>query len=254
MITDLELTKQLYDKPVFQRLLKRLAPLTGTEFGVLEAIVFGRAVDFFYRYSLFAKNIDAEGVTVDVGSGKIGIGVFIPEENTISLDVNPESVRSASGHRVIASAGDLPFRVGSVTTVVSGDCVEHLPKSVRASFIEDAKKAAKVVMVHTPNREYAQYTDSWLEETHQRLFGVGADMHVEHDLFGQPTVDEMGGYFGSSENWTVQGTQNWRVNYILFILQRIPLVGWFSGLLFLVLLRGHYNIPPYYGMFIRWVK
>ena len=113
-MSELLLLKRVYDKPVVQRIISVLAKKTGGTFGFAEAIVFARAVDFWMRYQSVLRVLP-EGLVLDVGCGKLGIGSFIGGDRTIALDVTTE-VRSAAGQRIIASAGALPFRPKVIPT------------------------------------------------------------------------------------------------------------------------------------------
>jgi len=192
-----------------------------------------------------------DGIILDVGCGKIGIGAFLQHKpDIICLDVDPQSVKSATGHRVIASASNIPLRP-VIAVSVSADCYEHLLRTIRKDFIKDLVSISQSIILHFPTGKHAEECDIRFDRTHNRLFGSPQKMHAEHLRYGLPKISELNLPRGTQ---VTVPDQNANVNYILFVLQSIPLLGWLTGFLFKILLQGRYDKPPYYSCMVVWVK
>jgi len=169
-MSELTFLKRLFDVLLFRKVFAYLNTGNGN-LGVHQALLYGRSIDFFTRYSTTINLIDNhDGTLLDVGAGKIGIGAFVKNEEVISLDIS-RKLTTAFGERVVASASNLPFKDLSISTVVSVDCIEHLPKHIREQFFDEAKRVGKVIVIHTPIKEYCSETDLKFAKTHKRLFG-----------------------------------------------------------------------------------
>ena len=251
-MSELPLLKKLYDYSLIRGVFVLLSRRVGREFGFPEALVYARAVDFFYRYQAIVSKLEDDGTAVlDVGSGKIGVGAFLRNRNVISLDIDPVVVQTAFGKGVVSPADDLPFKDRAIGNVISADCLEHLQRGSRAAMVNEMKRVARnVVLLHTPIQDSCRATDVRFAETHRKLFGGYDKIHQQHIIYGQPKMAEVLSYFGGDVE--VYPDQNCHTNYILFILQRLPIFGWLTGLLFLFLLKRLYHKPPYYAALFVW--
>lgn len=248
-MSELNLLKRLYNIPFLRSVFTILNNNNG-DFGVREAILYARSIDFFTRYqSVLDFFSTSDKRVLEVGAGKLGVGTFVNFRELICLDVSREVIRTASGERIIASADKLPFQTNSIDIVLSVDCIEHLPKQVRDSFISEAKRVGYTVIVHTPVRELCLETDLKFARTHKRLFRQLDKVHYQHIQYKQPSLSELRKYFPDIFGFY---NQNRNVNYILFVLQRIPLLGWLTGFYYLLFLKRLHKEPPYYGVTIRW--
>jgi len=242
-VSELTLLKRLFDISLFRKLFALL--------NVNQILLYFRSIDFVTRYSSIVNAIDNDSqIVLDVGAGKIGIGAFINNKQVVSLDVS-RKVATALGERVVASASSLPFRDLCISTVISVDCIEHLPKLMREQFFNEAKRVAKTVVIHTPVKAYCCETDWKFARTHKRLFGQYDMDHLEHITFGQPTIRELEEQF---PDCIMVGNQNRTVNYILFVLQRIPVFGWLTGVFYFLFLKRLHNQPPYYAVTLKWAS
>ena len=230
-----------------------LVRLFSTNFSWHTALLFGGSVDFYHRYFMIQSILPLldDGIILDVGSGKIGIGAFLQHNpDIICLDIDPHSVKSTTGHPIVASASNIPLRP-VIAVSVSADCYEHLPRTIRKDFIKDLVSISRSVILHFPTGKYAEECDIRFDRTHIRLFGSPQKMHAEHLRYGLPTLDELN--LPTHTRVTIP-SQNANINYILFVLQSIPVLGWFTGILFKLLLQGRYDKPPYYSCMVVWVR
>jgi len=123
------------------------------------------ALEHYQRY-MFARNLVAGKVVLDVGSGE-GYGSYLLSQvakNVIGIDVSEEAVKHASskyeGANVEyrnANCTDLEGVVdeGSVDVVVFFEALEHIDGESQAKALKEIKKALNeggVLLISTPNK------------------------------------------------------------------------------------------------------
>jgi SAM-dependent methyltransferase len=106
-------------------------------------------VDQFQRYLLTSRlvrmlDVPAGGRILDLGGAPGPIELFLPEYEVVVLDIEGEH---PGGRFVIADGGALPFADGTFDAVVSLDTLEHVPTSVRASFLSEARRVSTGAVV-----------------------------------------------------------------------------------------------------------
>jgi len=250
-LSELAVLKKAYDNPVVQRVFQCLSQRIRGNFGLPHALVYARSIDFYTRYNSILARLPLLASVLDVGGGKIGVGAFLDKGHpVVCLDLDPEIVKTAIGQSIVASAEALPFRSRSITTTISVDCLEHLPRSIRPAFLSEMKRVAREkVLIHTPVYEFSWQTDLRFYRTHRRLFRTVDKAHSEHLKYVLPYTRELTETFPDA---VVTQDQNCSVTYILFVIQRIPVLGWMAGFIYLFFLKRLHDNPPFYGVLIDW--
>jgi SAM-dependent methyltransferase len=108
-----------------------------------------RPVDQYQRYDLTSKLVRALDVPagariLDLGGAPGPIETFLPDYEVFVLDIQGEH---DGGRFVIADGGALPFPDGSFEAVVSLDTLEHVPTSIRQSFLREARRVSRRAVV-----------------------------------------------------------------------------------------------------------
>lgn len=235
----------------------------GCGYGLLEAI-FWPFIDMWQRYATIADEImgiEGESLSVlDVG-GAGGIISFFLKESRYKLclvDVD-RSALGIDGKRMIAVVGDgcnLPFRKNVFDVVISVATIEHVPLRSRREFCEEIKRVAKSkVIIYTPLVDErgvcrAKEYDLKLYEAYKKHFSINEKKTAEHIKAEHPTLEEIKMYF---PNAVIKYMQNCDVWLRCLILENkpIPLV---NGLIYMLLLMKHDNVPPWYGCRVVYSK
>jgi SAM-dependent methyltransferase len=161
-------------------------------------------IDQFQRYLLTSRlvrllDVPPGGRILDLGGAPGPIELFLPEYEVVVLDIQGEH---PGGRFVIADGGALPFADGTFDAVVSLDTLEHVPTSVRASFLTEARRVSTGAVVlsapfDTPGVAAAER--ALLEFISARLspdFPTAVWLQ-EHVDWGLPKLDEaLGGLTG----------------------------------------------------------
>jgi SAM-dependent methyltransferase len=106
-------------------------------------------IDQFQRYLLTSRlvrllDVPAGGRILDLGGAPGPIEMFLPDHEVYVLDIQGEH---PGGRFVIADGGRLPFGDDTFDAVVSLDTLEHVPTSVRADFLSEARRVSTGAVV-----------------------------------------------------------------------------------------------------------
>jgi ubiquinone/menaquinone biosynthesis C-methylase UbiE len=199
---------------------------------------------------------------LDVGSGGEGIAEFLKystdfEKYDICLaDIDKEKIKNVNlGKPLVADGKKLPLKNSSFDIVVSVDTLEHIPKKNRREFLEELKRVSnKYVLLHAiindPEKGFVgKSTDLEFQKYYLKKFRKPEPNTCEHLKSGYPTINEVINVFPNSK---IKGTQNssaW-LKYMLF--SQKPLIGFFSGLLYLLKWKKMEKCSPYHACFFKW--
>jgi hypothetical protein len=248
------------------RILRLLRRHPGRDYGWLEAILFPTC-DYWLRYAWVTAGlatVEAGKVhrLIEVSSGRGGMAwVFREADLQICLvDRSPELLKDGRGGnawRVCADACHLPFADDSFDAAVSLDTVEHLPESLRASFLEELKRVTKRAVVVTcplqsddgefQGREF----DLRLHQEIAQRGGVQPEWLEEHLERNHPTRE---GLCRLLPGATVKGVENCFAWLRFSSLYQRTFFWPFAGVFYLIFLKNRDTMPPHRRAVLVWKK
>lgn len=242
---------------------RRFYRLKSSAYGLQEALFHPRDIDRWNRYTRIMNSIRKARIRcnsiLEVGSGVTGITQILsqmPYEITF-VDIKKVFVNITHAHVVIASGYALPFKNSSFDLVISADTIEHIPLLSRYNFVSELKRVCKRLFIVTCPLQskngffLGQRYDIYFQRIHERLLGFEAKKTSEHVILGHPTLEQMLQWLPNS---TVLGYMNCLVWIKQMTLSRIPIIGFLTGILYLLLWKKKDNDPPYWGAVVTWKK
>lgn len=237
------------------------------DYGLKEVFFWPKEIDVWVRYSKILneiKKFNRKIFVLDVGCGEVGVARFLKYSgdiercNVVLLDIRKKHVKNVKlGLPVVGDGCALPFKDNSFDVVVSVDSVEHIPQKNRANYLSELKRVSKnKVLLHFPAESPAEgfegkKSDMKFQEEFIKRFGKPELNTAEHINCGHPTLKEIRGMF---PNGIVQGVQNTRVWLKYMMFSRKSIVGFFTGLLYLLKWKKEEGRLPFHGCFFRWSK
>jgi ubiquinone/menaquinone biosynthesis C-methylase UbiE len=101
-----------------------------------------RAARYFSLLRELKNELGSEPLILEIGSGSIGIGEFLPR-SFVGCDVKFDRTPRKPMMPVVASGTQLPFAAKSFDIVISSDVLEHVPPENRESVIAEALRVAR---------------------------------------------------------------------------------------------------------------
>jgi len=247
-------------------ILRAFGRQPGKDYGWFEAVLFPTC-EYWLRYAQVVKGLEAAGVNelqrlVEVSSGRGGIGwVFRRTDlQTCLVDRSLELLQDSRGGnawRVCADACRLPFADDSFDAAVSLDTVEHLPKELRGTFLQELKRIAKRAVVITcpiqsADGEYqGRDFDLRLQREISERKGVQPEWLEEHIERGHPTREELSEELPGAD---IKGAETCSTWLRFHLLSRRVLFWLFSGVFYQVFLKKRQSLPPYRRALLVWRK
>lgn len=167
-------------------------------FGLVEALVFSRQVDFWLRASRVMTQLCGERV-LDVGSGSLGLqGALRMAGMGARYRVVPTDINRAFLTRgIVSSAAYLPFKSKSFDAVVAMDLLEHVPSELRAGMVSEMCRVARrrvivTLPIRSPGGQYDGLSaDVAFQQWHVAALGYGEGNTAEHLSVAYPVYEEI---------------------------------------------------------------
>ena len=166
------------------------------------------------------------GLILEVGSGSLGLGEFLPAP-FVGCDLLFDGpTRSPNLLPVCASGAALPFPDGAFDTVLCLDTLEHVERRHRLAVLREAVRVARsIVIVGAPMGERALKADQALSGFYRRMQRPVPLWLEEHmtlqDEF--PTRGEMMNVIGAiGARFDVREGESARFHFVLSVLEALP--------------------------------
>jgi len=228
------------------------------KFGIIEAIIFSNTMTFWQRHFTVAEEIRKQADCFSVldvgGAGALEQFLDARRFTLFALDTakNAFSRRPRNVHAIIASGLSIPFREDCFDIVVSIATLEHIAREDREIFLSEMKRVTKKkVIISAPVGEVGERYDRRYAEVHKKLLGQAEPFTAEHIRHGLPTLSELRKSFPNAK---VYGVQNCSVWFVLIMLEGVPMLQLFTGLIYLLTLKKFNCRPPYYSYLLSWRK
>ncbi len=198
-----------------------------------QKIVRNWSVDEAFRYLAIVDRIQQQkiklGSVLEVGSGDLGITPYLKNVEITGLDQS-FSDRPSTLQRVVGSATNLPFADNSFDTVLTVDCLEHIPHHLyNQVFAEMFRVAKKQVIISLPCDKAAYEMDKSLDRYYLNKFGQRHHFLEEHVNNGQINQSDIYNHIqdgllinhksGKISSWPVMNIR-FRHFYLMFGLQQ----------------------------------
>jgi len=198
-----------------------------------QKIVRNWSVDEAFRYLAIVDRIQQQkiklGSVLEVGSGDLGITPYLKNVEITGLDQS-FSDRPSTLQRVVGSATNLPFADNSFDTVLTVDCLEHIPHHLyNQVFAEMFRVAKKQVIISLPCDKAAYEMDKSLDRYYLNKFGQRHHFLEEHVNNGQINQSDIYNHIqdgllinhksGKISSWPVMNI-GFRHFYLMFGLQQ----------------------------------
>lgn len=233
------------------------------DYGFSEALFFSREIDYWSRYAdtireirrINGRNFSGKYFVLEVGSGGKGVSNFLDHEKyaIVLSDVQREALIGikTKAPLVVADGHKLPFKNEMFDIVVSVDTVEHVPKSSRHVFLNELRRVCKnKIILHFPTEDNSMYKgreyDFKFNYYHRQIFGTDDQSTREHIESIHPTIAEICEVFLDSR---LYGKGNCNIWLKYMVLERIPILGFLTGLIYYFFWKKEDLKPPYYGCF-----
>jgi hypothetical protein len=143
------------------------------------------------RYAPLLRELKDAGTLLEVGSGDEGISAYL-RRPVLGLEIRFAATPGRWLVAVRGTATHLPFRDGSIETVLIMDTLEHIPEPLRARCVEEARRVARSrVIVGGPMGERARRTDAGLATFYERRGIDVPEWLREHLRERAPDVDSI---------------------------------------------------------------
>jgi len=154
-----------------------------------QKIVQDLSLDEAFRYLAVINRVGQQkikwGSILEIGSGDLGISPYLKKYQIVGLDQS-FSDKPSTLKKVVGSATTLPFADNSFDTVLSVDCLEHIPHQLHSQvFAEMLRVAKKQVIISLPCGEAAYKLDKKLDRYYLNKFGQRHHFLEEHVVNGQ---------------------------------------------------------------------
>lgn len=226
------------------------------DYGIHEAIFYPRGIDTWSRYISVLREVlkinsfDKKSV-LDVGSGGGEILAFLGSQmhDIFLLDIRKECFKHISAQAIVGEGSTLPFKDNSFDTIVAVSIIEHVPQEFRAKlFMEFERVCKRKLIIHCPvesnDMVYCGRTyDLKFQRAHHDIFGTEDISTAEHIDSKHPTLDELKRFFPNAK---IFGRKNCDVWFRYMMLERKPVLRFFTGVIYWLLWKNKDNKPPYY--------
>jgi len=229
------------------------------DYGLFEAVMFPRAIDYYTRYrdvvDLVQEHIAKGSLILDVGAGmRGGLSFFLQSDGLIQLDRRSYPRKPWFGQIVIADGCRLPFKNGSIDLVVAVATLEHVPTSLRSSFLQETKRVGKSVILHFPcqdkdKRYFGRTSDILFQAANESILREKDERTAEHIASIHPSVKQITTELPGSK---IVGRKNCSVWLTYMTFSRRPIIGFLAGLLYLTLWKPLDNKPPFYECLVEY--
>lgn len=154
-----------------------------------QKIVQDLSLDEAFRYLAVINRASQQkikwGSILEIGSGDMGISPYLKNHQVVGLDQS-FSDKPSTLKKVVGSATNLSFTDNSFDTVLSVDCLEHIPHQLYSQvFAEMLRVAKKQVIISLPCGEAAHKLDKKLDRYYLNKFGQRHHFLEEHVVNGQ---------------------------------------------------------------------
>jgi hypothetical protein len=234
-----------------------------SDYGVVEALLFPKGMDYYSRYTDVARYISQHltknKAILDVGAGgRGGISYFLPRNKYFLtlLDRKRYKKKPWVDNFLVGDGAQLPFGDDYFDIIVSVATLEHIPVEARKRLLSEMKRVGKKVILHFPCQDNAgifvgQACDRAFQEYHKKTFGVEDDKTAEHLSSMHPQIEELRAIFPSCK---IYGRKNGAVWLQFMMFARKPIIGFFAGFAYLIFWRKNDNKPPYYECMVVYQK
>jgi methyltransferase family protein len=224
--------------------------------------------DYWVRYTQVIGALEQAGSglrrkVIEVSSGGRGGLAWALPGTTLDICLVDWSAqllsdtRGGKAWRVCADACQLPFADNSFDAAVSLDTLEHLPRRLRASFLDELRRVAKAsVIVTCPlqsgDRAFqAREFDLALQDRIEAQRGTQPGWLQEHIEQGHPTAEELSQLLPGVQ---ITGSENCSTWLRFASFYQRPFLWPLAGLFYLAILRRHDNLPPHRRGLLVWRK
>lgn len=260
----------LADKIIFfiRRIFYRWS---GDCYGIKEAVFWSNDIEVFLRYSLILRELrsyqhptDEVQSILEVGAGGEGVARFLKysgdyKKYEICLaDNNPLSLAKVRlGQTELIKGVNLPFGDNKFDTVISVDTLEHIDKDDRGIFMDELKRVTRKTLLlhfvmHDPDHDFlGRDADIKFNDWYLNFFKKEHSWTAEHLRVVPPCYSEIEELLPGA---SITGTQNVETWLKYTKLRKIPLLGLFTGLTYMIKWKAKDDSPPFHGCFVKWVK
>ena len=238
---------------------KRFFRLNWMQYDFSDAVFHSKDIDRWSRYANILKeilDIKEKGFSImEMGSGGQGIfEILSPKRSDLAFflfDVQKGAFKGLKGaHYVIGDGCRLPFRDKAFDIIVSADAVEHIPKSIRHNFFEEAKRVArkKIILtfpMQTNDGEFqGRKYDFIFQSIYEEIHGTKETNTAQHIEAFHPTLEEIKFAFPGA---IITGYKNANIWLKYKVVQSKPFIGLFAGVLYYLFWKKNDDKPPYWG-------
>jgi len=245
-------------------LIRRYASRETSDYlSLRKALLWGWGLDRTRRNLAVAarvREVSTNGVltVLDVGASDLGVHYYLPQDRfrVCSVDVNQEQLaRNGTRNSSVAADGcRLPFRDGAFDVVVSVDCLEHVTPKKRGEYLRELDRVArKRIVLHFPTIGSGKFQSHPFEDRFHRIYRLTfrRDKNIEEHLqHGLPDVRQIADYFPGCASYGRENGNLW-LKYML--LERVPFLAFFTGLILLPF-RRRLDDPPYHAALLVYDK
>jgi O-antigen/teichoic acid export membrane protein len=195
---------------------------------------------------------------LDVGASDLGVGHYLSQERfrvcNVDLDWKRLATNGTRSWCVAADGCRLPFSDGAFDVVVSVDCLEHVPPEKRGEYLRELKRVArKRLVLHFPALGSQDFQSSPFEARFRAIYWLTfrRDSNIEEHLQnGLPDVRQVADHFPGC---AIFGRENAHLWLMYMLLNRIPYLGFFTGL-FVLPFRRRLDSSPYHAALLVYDK
>jgi len=244
---------------------------TKEDFGLKEAIFWSKDIDQYLRYSKIIGEIKKikhpnnkkKLKILDVGAGGEGIAKFLKyshELNKYNIYLFDKDAAALSKVKIatpiVSKEKRLPFADQEFDIVVSLDTLEHIPKEERAEFLNELKRVGNNILLHfvmhDPDHNFnGRDGDFKFNQWYLKMFKKEHSWTAEHLQIEPPTFSEIQ---LTMPDASITGTQNTDIWFKYLTFSSTPIIGFFTGFVFMLKWKKQFNYPPFHGCFVKSIK